>query len=74
MAGRLAIMARPRAGEWLGDEISGWRAEGIDTVISLLEQEEVSELGFNGKQLSVVSVEWNSSVSHPRQGRARVIA
>jgi Cyclin-dependent kinase inhibitor 3 (CDKN3) len=46
MAGRLAIMGRPRAGDWLDDEISGWRAQGIDIVISLLEQEEVSELGL----------------------------
>jgi hypothetical protein len=46
MAGRLAIMARPRSGDWLDDEISGWRAQGIDIVISLLEQEEVSELGL----------------------------
>jgi hypothetical protein len=45
-AGRLAIMARPRAGDWLDDEISGWRAQGIDIVISLLEQEEVIELGL----------------------------
>lgn len=37
-------MARPRAGDWLDDEISGWRAEGIDVVVSLLEREEVSEL------------------------------
>ena len=46
MAGRLAIMARPRAGDWLDDEVSGWRAQGIDIVVSLLEQEEVSELGI----------------------------
>jgi hypothetical protein len=44
--GRLAIMARPRAGDWLDDEISEWRALGIDSVISLLEQEEVNELGL----------------------------
>jgi protein-tyrosine phosphatase len=47
MAGRLAIMARPRAGDWLDDEISGWRTQGIDIVISLLEQEEVTELGLH---------------------------
>jgi len=46
MVGRLAIMARPRAGEWLDDEISGWRAQGISIVISLLEQQEVGELGL----------------------------
>jgi protein-tyrosine phosphatase len=46
LAGRLAIMARPRAGDWLEDEISGWRTEGVDVVLSLLEQEEVNELGL----------------------------
>ena len=46
IAGRLAIMVRPRASDWLDDEISGWRAEGIDIVVSLLEPEEVSELGL----------------------------
>jgi protein-tyrosine phosphatase len=42
--GRLAIMARPRAGEWLRDEIVGWRSVGIDNVVSLLEVAEVREL------------------------------
>lgn len=46
MSGRLAIMARPRADDWLDDEVSGWRAEGIDTVVSLLEREEISDLGL----------------------------
>jgi protein-tyrosine phosphatase len=41
---RLAIMPRPRAGDWLADEVAGWRTEGIDTVVSLLEQEEIAEL------------------------------
>ena len=45
--GRLAIMARPRAGDWLEDEITGWKAEEIDTVVSLLERDEVDELGLN---------------------------
>ena len=43
-AGRLAIMPRPRAGDWLLDEIAGWKAEGISAVVSLLEQHEVDEL------------------------------
>ncbi len=42
--GRLAIMPRPRAGDWLEDEILGWREEGIDIVVSLLEPEEVCDL------------------------------
>jgi predicted protein tyrosine phosphatase len=45
-AGRLAIMARPRAGDWLDDEVAGWRKEGIDIVVSLLEPNEVSELNL----------------------------
>jgi protein-tyrosine phosphatase len=44
--GRLAIMARPRAGDWLADEIAGWKAAGIGLVVSLLEAEEVFELGL----------------------------
>jgi protein-tyrosine phosphatase len=46
-AGRLAIVPRPRAGDWLSDEIAGWRAAGIDLVVSLLEPEEVAELGLH---------------------------
>jgi protein-tyrosine phosphatase len=42
--GRLAIMARPRAGEWLRDEINGWRDVGVENVVSLLEASEVREL------------------------------
>jgi protein-tyrosine phosphatase len=43
---RLAIMPRPRAGNWLADEVAGWRAEGIDVVVSLLEPDEVAELAL----------------------------
>jgi protein-tyrosine phosphatase len=43
---RLAIVPRPRAGDWLADEIAGWQAAGIDLVVSLLEPEEVAELGL----------------------------
>jgi protein-tyrosine phosphatase len=45
-SGRLAIMPRPRAGDWLDDEIAGWRAAGIDVVVSLLEPDEITELGL----------------------------
>ncbi len=45
--GRLAIMPRPRAGYWLDDEVSGWRAAGIDLMVSLLEADEISELGLH---------------------------
>jgi len=41
---RLAIMPRPRSGEWLTDEIAGWNRLGVKTVVSLLEPHEVREL------------------------------
>lgn len=44
--GRLAIMPRPRAGDWLADEILSWRQQGMDTIVSLLEESEVTELGL----------------------------
>jgi protein-tyrosine phosphatase len=49
LLGRLAIVPRPRAGDWLNDEIAGWRAAGIDLVVSLLESQEVVELGLHGE-------------------------
>jgi hypothetical protein len=42
--GRLAIVGRPRSGDWLADEISAWRAAGLTDVVSLLEDHEVCEL------------------------------
>jgi protein-tyrosine phosphatase len=44
--GRLAISARPRGGDWLEDEIEGWREQGVDTVVSLLTTSENEELGL----------------------------
>jgi len=43
-SGRLAIAARPRGGDWLEDEATGWRRAGIEVVVSLLENEEASQL------------------------------
>lgn len=41
---RLAIMGRPRGGEWLEDEINSLRIAGIDVVVSLLTADEIPEL------------------------------
>ncbi|KQZ30966.1 dual specificity protein phosphatase family protein [Caulobacter sp. Root1472] len=49
-APRLAIMARPRAGDWLEDEVSHWRDEGVSVVVSLLELHETNELGLEAEQ------------------------
>jgi protein-tyrosine phosphatase len=44
--GKLAILARPRGNEWLEDEIAGFAQAGITVVVSLLTNEEASELGL----------------------------
>jgi protein-tyrosine phosphatase len=44
--GRIAIAARPRAGEWLEAEVAEWKASGLQVIVSLLEADEVSELGL----------------------------
>jgi protein-tyrosine phosphatase len=48
---RLAIMPRPRSGEWLADEISGWKSLGVQTVVSLLEPHEIAELALANEEL-----------------------
>lgn len=42
--GKLFLSSRPRGGDWLEDEVRGWRRFGIDTVVSLLTGEEEQEL------------------------------
>ena len=42
--GRLAILPRPRGGDWLEDEVRGWRAAGVDVIVSLLTSDEVTDL------------------------------
>ena len=50
--GRLAIIPRPRGGDWLEDDICGWREAGIDVVVSFLTPEEVNELGLEAEKQS----------------------
>jgi protein-tyrosine phosphatase len=48
---RLTQMPRPRAGDWLSDEIAGWQRAGISTVVSMLEHHEVRELQLDDEPL-----------------------
>ena len=48
--GRLAIMPRPRGGDWLEDEIQSWRRAGVDVVVSLLTRDEQAELNLADEQ------------------------
>ncbi len=47
--GNLAVIPRPRGGDWLEDEARSWRRQGIDTVVSLLESEETDQLNLLGE-------------------------
>jgi protein-tyrosine phosphatase len=42
--GNLAIMAAPRLGELFEDTILGWKDEGVDVMVSLLEEAELPNL------------------------------
>lgn len=42
--GRLAIVPRPRGGDWLGDEVHSWQEAGFDIIVSLLTPPEIEEL------------------------------
>lgn len=44
--GRLAIVTRPRGGDWVEDELKSWRHAGFDVVVSLLETGEAAQLGL----------------------------
>jgi protein-tyrosine phosphatase len=46
---RLALMPRPRGGEWLEDEIAGWCEASVNVVVSLLEAHEIRELGLHAQ-------------------------
>jgi protein-tyrosine phosphatase len=62
--GKLAILARPRGAEWLGDEVEGWKEVGVDVVVSLLTAGENSELGLT-KEAEFVERNGLSFISFP---------
>ena len=45
--GRLAIVPRPRGGDWLEDEVAAWQQAGLNAIVSLLEADEAAELGLS---------------------------
>jgi protein-tyrosine phosphatase len=47
---KLAIMPRPRGGEWLEDEVAGWKQSGITHVVSLLHPYEIEELSISSEE------------------------
>jgi protein-tyrosine phosphatase len=43
-------MPRPRGGDWLEDEVRAWRDAGVDLVVSLLEESEVTDLDLAAEE------------------------
>jgi protein-tyrosine phosphatase len=62
--GKLAVGPRPRGGEWLQDDIAGWRREGIEAVLSLLTPEEERDLDL-GEEASEVRSQKMEFISFP---------
>jgi len=62
--GKLAILARPRGGDWLTDEVEGWRDAGVQVVVSLLSVDETAELGL-GDEARLVAAHDLEFISFP---------
>ena len=58
------LAARPRGGDWLDEEMTAWRAAGIDVVVSLLTTEEEEDLDL-GREAGAVKGRGMKFVSFP---------
>jgi len=45
-SGRLAISSRPRGGDWLEDEVRSWHQAGLNIIVSLLTDDEITDLSL----------------------------
>src|SRR5947209_4797629 len=48
--GQLAIVPRPRGGDWLEDEVADWKKAGLDIVVSALTPDEVESMDLGQEQ------------------------
>lgn len=62
--GRLAIASRPRAGDWLVDELPSWQTASVDVIVSLLTEDEVGELDLQ-RESTLCSEIGLTFLSHP---------
>lgn len=60
--GRIALVPRPRGGEWLEDEAAAWSSAGLDVIVSMLDAEETRsfELGREGEFCAENGIEFVS--------------
>jgi predicted protein tyrosine phosphatase len=67
--GRLAIVPRPRGGDWLEDEVQAWQYAGLDRVVSLLTPDEVADFDL-GKEAAWCQAHGIQFVSFPIPDRS----
>lgn len=48
--GRLALVPRPRGGDWLEDEVKAWKNAELDVIVSMLEKEEIESFGLENEE------------------------
>lgn len=60
--GRLALVPRPRGGDWLEDEAEAWANAGLDVIVSMLDAEETQnfELGREAEFCAANGIEFIS--------------
>ena len=46
LPGKIGTMGRPRGEDWLEDEVKNFSIRGVDIMVSLLEKDEIYELGL----------------------------
>ena len=54
--GRIGIMARPRGGDWLADDLAALKQAGVKIVVSLLESHEVEEFDLGDEQIMAEAI------------------
>jgi protein tyrosine phosphatase (PTP) superfamily phosphohydrolase (DUF442 family) len=69
VSGRLAIMPRPRGGEWLADEIRSLKRQGVDVLVSMLTSEENGELEL-GDEAAAAKAAGLGFISFPMEDRS----
>src|SRR5687768_8217735 len=62
--GKLAVMPRPRGGDWLEEEIWALRQTGVDILVSMLTREEEEMLGLENEG-KLARAQGMDFVSHP---------
>jgi len=62
--GKLAVLPRPRGGDWLEEEIWSLREAGVDILISMLQRDEEAMLGLE-REGELARAQGMEFISHP---------